>query len=96
MRPALQSGAQFDMFPDIKPGMIAVMQSGARIAIWPCESDDPSCFTGQLLEEGASLARARVINTSILWLRDKVVRVERAKRSDQRQSLVGLRFEDEV
>lgn len=85
--------AQIELFPEtleLPPGMIAVMRSGCRIAIWPCESDDADCFTGQLLEAGANLARIAVHNTSVFWKRSGVERVEFALPDDQKLSLVGL------
>jgi hypothetical protein len=75
------------------PGMVAVTEAGKRIAIWPNESDDLLCFTGQLLEE-CSLAKARVHNTSIFWDRSKVVRIEPATDSDKALSLISLQFDE--
>lgn len=91
--------SQLNLFPeqiDLPPGMVAIMRSGCRIAIWPCESDDPSCFTGQLLELGASYARACTHNLSCLWMRKGVERVEFAKPGDQQLSLVGLRVTEDA
>lgn len=71
-------------------GMIAVTALGNRIAVWPAESDDPDCFTGQLLEAGASAARNAVHNVSIHWVRSAIVRLEPPTAADRAISLVRL------
>ncbi|WP_162098684.1 hypothetical protein [Rhodanobacter thiooxydans] len=53
------------------------MRGGDRIDIWPCESDDPECFTGCLISPNSSFAQAAVHDASCMWLRDAIVRVER-------------------
>jgi hypothetical protein len=57
-------------------GCVAVMRSGDRIEIWPCESDDPACFTGCLISPGSSFAHAAVHDASCMWLREAIARVE--------------------
>lgn len=74
----------------LSPGMIAVMDSGARVAIWPDEGGDPRAFTGQMLEADASYARASGANLSVFWDRSKVHHIERATEADQAMSLVDL------
>lgn len=71
-------------------GMIAVTAGGARIAVWPDEGDHPECFTGQLLESGASLAKARGVNLSVFWRRDRIVRIEVPTPDDCELSLTEL------
>lgn len=75
-------------YPEI--GKIAVTVDGNRIAVWPDEGDDPECFTGQLLEEGASLARARTANLSVFWRRDVIRYLDHPSDADRALSLVEL------
>lgn len=57
-------------------GAVAVMCSGERIDIWPCESDDPECFTGCLISPGRTPAQTAVRDASCLWLRSAIARIE--------------------
>lgn len=58
-------------------GCVAVMRGGVRVEIWPCESDDPACFTGCLISPASSFARAAVHGASCMWLREAIAQVER-------------------
>lgn len=84
---------QLNMFPEqgFQPGMIAVLRSKERIAIWPCEGDDARCFTGQLLRSGVSYAQAAGPNLSVLWLRSSVSGIEPPCAEDHELSLIDLR-----
>jgi hypothetical protein len=45
---------------------IAVMRSGARIEIWPNESE-AGCFTGLLLDQASSHSKRIAFDLSCLW-----------------------------
>ena len=82
--------SQPELWPYPEIGKIAVTQSGARIVIWPDEGDEPQCFTGQLLEEGASAACIAVHNVSVLWRRDAIIKIDEPTAHDRALSIVDL------
>lgn len=56
-------------------GSVAVLESGTRVMVWPNESDDAECFTGQEMVDGLSACNA-MHGCSCMWLRAAIVRVE--------------------
>ena len=60
---------------NFEPWAFAVTDGGARIRIWPNESSDPRCFTGELLNPTEREMRGQA-HISTLWDRSKVVRIE--------------------
>lgn len=63
-------------------GMIAVTKLGARIVVWPDESESAGCFTGLLLREGSRAQRV-VHDLSVMWARDAIDHVEQPTKSDE-------------
>ncbi|MGV2099031.1 hypothetical protein [Rhizobium sp. 21-4511-3d] len=62
-------------------GKIAVMHSGARIEVWPNESD-ADCFTGLLLDAGASYGKRVVFDLSCMWGREHIDHIEEPTQTD--------------
>jgi hypothetical protein len=54
---------------------VVVLRDGTRVHVWPNESDDPECFTGQQIIE-ATFAWHAVHGCSCRWLLESIVRVE--------------------
>ncbi|NMW25423.1 hypothetical protein HFP05_13985 [Rhodanobacter denitrificans] len=54
---------------------VVVLRDGTRVHVWPNESDDPECFTGQAIVDGTSAWHA-VHGCSCRWLRASIVRIE--------------------
>ncbi|NTJ67547.1 hypothetical protein G6M50_06185 [Agrobacterium rhizogenes] len=64
-------------------GKIAVMNSGARIEIWGNESDSADCFTGLLLDAGASYGKRVVFDLSCMWGREYIDHIEEPTEADK-------------
>lgn len=71
-------------------GKIAITNSGERIAVWPPEDNDEGCFSGQLLERGASLAKAWTFNLSVFWKIVAIAAIEEPTAADLELSLIEL------
>lgn len=63
-------------------GKIAVLNSGARIEVWDDESESADCFTGLLLDAGASYGKRVVFDLSCMWGREHIDHVEEPTESD--------------
>jgi hypothetical protein len=63
-------------------GKIAVMGSGARIEVWADESESVDCFTGLLLDAGASYGKRVVFDLSCMWDRMRIDHIEDPTHSD--------------
>jgi hypothetical protein len=61
-------------------GSIVTLSCGTHVQVWPAESDDPRCFTGEAIGDDASVAAHAVHNCSCLWLRSAIVRVDEPQR----------------
>ena len=61
--------AQLGLWPYPIIGAVAVMDSGARIEVWPDEGCDPDCFAGSLLDPNK-------IDVSVFWDRAEIVSLE--------------------
>ncbi|GAA2817086.1 hypothetical protein EDC40_103673 [Aminobacter aminovorans] len=75
-------------------GMIAVMDSGSRIEVWPDESESKDCFTGVMLLEGRTDDQRAVFDTSCMWGRCFIDHIEEPTEADLR--LCGLLREETV
>lgn len=64
-------------------GMIAVMNSGARIEVWGDESDSADCFTGLLLDVRASYGKRVVFDLSCMWGRQHIDHIEEPTEADR-------------
>lgn len=70
-------------------GKIAVTKSGNRIEVWPCEHDDPDCFTGMMLLPDRSAAQIAVHDVSCLWGRAEIDHFEEPNEKDRALSMFG-------
>ena len=62
--------------------MIAVMTTGARIHVWPNESETDGDFTGLMLRDGTP-ARRVVFDLSCMWSRTMISHIERPTDADR-------------
>lgn len=72
-----------ELFPKPPVWSVAVTLSGARIAVWPDESGDPGCFTGELLNGSGGIG-----DVSCMWDCAKVSRIEPLTANDRALSSI--------
>lgn len=81
---------QATLWPYPQVGMVAVMDTGARIAVWPWEDNCADTFSGQMLLEGRTQAQISVHDVSCMWSRAKVSKFEKPTEKDKTLSLYEL------